>query len=105
MPKYDCLGWEQIVPGTQTWQTVGSRSEPRNVKNVKIPNPKNHLARSPWRSHFGARTQPKTIDQEQWPSQKITYSKLSLRPSRGGLEVEAWTDNCLHSASVGSNPV
>ena len=24
--------------------------------------------------------------------------------SRGGLEVEAWTDNCLHSASVGLNP-
>ena len=27
------------------------------------------------------------------------------KPSRGGLEVEAWTDNSLHSASVGSNPV
>ena len=26
------------------------------------------------------------------------------QPSRGGLEVEAWTDNSLHSASVGSNP-
>ena len=26
-------------------------------------------------------------------------------PSRGGLEVEAWTDNSLHSASVGLNPV
>ena len=27
------------------------------------------------------------------------------QPSRGGLEVEAWTDNSLHSALVGSNPV
>ena len=27
------------------------------------------------------------------------------KPSRGGLEVEAWTDNSLHSALVGSNPV
>ena len=26
-------------------------------------------------------------------------------PSRGGLEVEAWTDNSLHSALVGSNPI
>ena len=26
-------------------------------------------------------------------------------PSRGCLEVEAWTDNSLHSALVGSNPV
>ena len=25
-------------------------------------------------------------------------------PSRGGLVVEAWTNNSLHSASVGSNP-
>ena len=25
-------------------------------------------------------------------------------PSRGGLELEAWTDNSLHSTSVGSNP-
>ena len=38
------------------------------------------------------------------------YSKLERknkkkRPSRGGLEVEAWTDNALHSASVGLNPI
>ena len=26
------------------------------------------------------------------------------KPSRGGLEVETWTDNSLHSASVGLNP-
>ena len=25
-------------------------------------------------------------------------------PSCGGLKVEVWTDNSLHSASVGSNP-
>ena len=31
--------------------------------------------------------------------------KPNSGPSRGGLEVEAWTDNSLHSASVGSNPV
>ena len=29
---------------------------------------------------------------------------MTAKPSRGGLEVEAWTDNSLHSASVGSNP-
>ena len=28
-----------------------------------------------------------------------------LKPGRGGLEVEVWTDNSLHSSSVGSNPV
>ena len=30
--------------------------------------------------------------------------KWTLIHSRGGLEVETWTDNSLHSASVGSNP-
>ena len=34
-----------------------------------------------------------------------TRNKITPEPSRGGLEVEAWTDNSLHSASVGSNPV
>ena len=32
-------------------------------------------------------------------------SMFNFKPSRGGLEVEVWTDNSLHSASVGSNPV
>ena len=27
------------------------------------------------------------------------------KPSRGGLEVERWSDNRTDSASVGSNPV
>ena len=27
-----------------------------------------------------------------------------MTPSHGGLEVKAWTDNSLHSASVGLNP-
>ena len=30
---------------------------------------------------------------------------LFNEPSRGELEVERWSDNRLHSASVGSNPV
>ena len=34
----------------------------------------------------------------------LWMNKLLLQPSRGGLEVKAWTDNSLHSASVGSNP-
>ena len=34
---------------------------------------------------------------------QITVQKTVIIPSRGGLEVEAWTDNSLHSASVGSN--
>ena len=29
---------------------------------------------------------------------------IIFKPSCGGLEVEAWTDNSLHSASVGLNP-
>ena len=32
-------------------------------------------------------------------------NKREREPSHGGLEIEAWTDNSLHSASVGSNPV
>ena len=36
---------------------------------------------------------------------KIRHFQDSCRPSRGGLEVEAWTDKSLHSASVGLNPV
>ena len=35
----------------------------------------------------------------------LVSNKGQSKPSRGGLEVEAWTDNSLHSASVGSNPV
>ena len=43
----------------------------------------------------------------------LLYSKCSKNvsllivhlPSRGGLEVEHWSDNRLHSAFVGSNPV
>ena len=31
-------------------------------------------------------------------------TKVQKLPSRSGLEVEAWTDNSLHSASVGLNP-
>ena len=31
--------------------------------------------------------------------------KGCMQPSRGGLEVEVWTDNSHHPASVGLNPV
>ena len=31
----------------------------------------------------------------------ISHTQLS----RGGLEVKVWTDNSIHSALVGSNPV
>ena len=30
--------------------------------------------------------------------------QMNVKPSCGGLEVEAWTDNSLHSALVGLNP-
>ena len=35
------------------------------------------------------------------------HSEITLfgKPSRGGLEVERWSDNRTDSASVGSNPV
>ena len=36
---------------------------------------------------------------------KFVFFCLLFLPSRGGLEVERWSDNKLHSASVGSNPV
>ena len=35
----------------------------------------------------------------------VHTTMLSFKPSRGGLEVEWWSDNRLHFASVGSNPV
>ena len=33
------------------------------------------------------------------------HNNLTDRPSRGGLEVERWSDNRTDSALVGSNPV
>ena len=35
---------------------------------------------------------------------QVIVTQLPELPSRGGLEVEAWTDISLHSTSVGSNP-
>ena len=37
-------------------------------------------------------------------SRNCTTTKIFLKPSRGGLEVERWSDNRTDSASVGSNP-
>ena len=34
---------------------------------------------------------------------RLVLGKYYTQSSRGGLEVEVWTDNSLHSASVGSN--
>ena len=36
---------------------------------------------------------------------KINEINSMTGPSRGGLEVKAWTDTSLHSALVSSNPV
>ena len=38
-------------------------------------------------------------------AQKNRIGLMDTRPSRGGLEVERWSDNRTDSASVGSNPV
>ena len=37
--------------------------------------------------------------------EKSTANIWKPEPSRGGLEVELWSDNRLHFASVGSNPL
>ena len=65
---------------------------------------KKKLDMTDWEAGLIQTAQHQIAKRQQEYNVVCTKTNKLIKPSRGGLKVEVWTNNTLHSALVGSNP-